>query len=119
MGQEDRGRRPKHWCDSLRWRTRRRQRAMDAAADREAAAMALELRRRAWEAQAAWQRAHQDLAIAEDARQRAQQEEEEVERNGATLGHAVKAGMPFLGRLATKGEHAARNVYRDRKDDAT
>lgn len=68
-------------------------------ADHKALAKTRELQARARAAEAAWVKANRELNHAEQQVARAQQEVEDVQQNGASLGQAAKAGAHFLGRV--------------------
>mmetsp|Transcript_87176 Transcript_87176/g.244607 ORF Transcript_87176/g.244607 Transcript_87176/m.244607 type:complete len:313 (+) Transcript_87176:59-997(+) len=97
-----RDRRVSWWQSVKEWATGDQQ-AADYIWDRDAAAMSIKIQRRVRQAELAWRQSCRELDDAEAQASRVQQEEEEVHRNGASLGQAAKAGAYhaayLLGRL--------------------
>jgi len=83
------------WWQSLRELATREQQYADGEFDFLAAEEKVRLVEGLREAEAAWRRSCRELACAQAVVARAQQEEEEVQRNGASLKHAAIAGAAF------------------------
>lgn len=98
---ERRERKPVWWQAAREWVTGD-QRAADRAFDYKSAAVTKKLHGQVHEAQAAYRHSQRELANAEAMALRAQQEEEHVQQNGASLKHAATAGAFLLGRLSEK-----------------
>merc|ERR1712192_54234 len=97
-----RNERHRGWWDSLKEWATSEQRDADDRADRQAAAVAQQLRKRVRHSEMNWRQSQRWLADAESAASRAQLQEEDVFRNGASFGDAAKFGMHCLTRFVEK-----------------
>jgi len=90
------------WWKALKeWATCEQQES-DERADRQAELIAQQLKKRMRHSEKEWRYAQRALADAEAAASRAQLQEEDVVRNGASLGDAAMVGMAYLARFVEK-----------------
>ena len=89
------------WSKLKEWATGEQEDA-DRRADLQLAAITQKLQKRVRQSEVAWQHTQRALADAEVAASRAQLQEEQVVRNGASFEEAAMAGLYYLMRIADK-----------------